>query len=204
MRSAVAIFFVICIIGSAMSVKLKVSDTPAATTTAASPEELKQKQAAFQAELSKFIAETNKVKLIKWGDYDVYVNQNCPQPPTKPEGNLPQIDPIKNCMAASTDADVIAKEVAEIAADAATQAIPVKNSVKECFNEMVIASTLKLKPSTTKECYEKSFEESFQKYFDQIRAKLEQKGWKWNNDKQIFEHTGPTIALTTKRGTLGL
>ena len=157
-RPAFAILL-LCIVGSSMAVRLRVSDTQAPVAT--NPTDLRQKQANYQAELAKFIAETNKVKLIKWGDYDVYVNQNCPQPPTKPEGSMPQLDPIKNCLEASTDAQIVAKEIARITAEAATEGIPVRNSVKECFTELSAASTLKLKPSTTKECYEKTFEDHF-------------------------------------------
>ena len=116
-RPAFAILL-LCIVGSSMAVRLRVSDTQAPVAT--NPTDLRQKQANYQAELAKFIAETNKVKLIKWGDYDVYVNQNCPQPPTKPEGSMPQLDPIKNCLEASTDAQIVAKEIARITAEAAT------------------------------------------------------------------------------------
>ena len=195
MRQLVATVLLLCVIGSAFSVKLKVTNDPPTMT----PQEAAQKQAAFQAELSKFIEETNKVKLIKWGDYDVYVNQNCPQPPTKPEGTLKGLDPIKNCMDASSDAQEIAKTVAKISADAATQGIPVRNSVKECFSQFTTATTLKLKPNAANECYKKSFDDYFQQAFEQIKAQLEATGWTYNADKQTFEKSGPTVTVSARK-----
>ena|SRR3990167_560572 len=200
----------VCVlISSVMSVRLKVVAEPPTVTGLAEPNRNlagradQAKLNAYEKELSKFIQETNKVKLIKWGEYDVYVNQNCPQPPTSPESIVGDLDPIKNCMEASTDAKTIAEEVAKIAAEAATQGVPVKNSAKECMRDLVNASTLKLKPSTTKECYMKSYDDYFQKAFDTIRAKLATEGWHFNSEKEVFEKTGvPTATAPTTNGVL--
>ena len=192
-----AIVVVLCMmVSSVISVRLRVVAEPQVAVEAAQPKRTTtakpdtSKLKAYEQELAKFIQETNKVKLIKWGEYDVYVNQNCPQPPTSPDAIVGELAPIKNCMEASTDAKVIAEEVAKIAAEAATQGVPVKNSAKECLRDLVTASTLKLKPSTTKECYLKSYDDYFQKAFNAIQAKLATEGWNYNAEKEVFEKTG--------------
>ena len=213
MRNLTKAILLFAIATSVLSVKLR-QRNEASPPPQETPEQIKNKQAAYQAELRKFIAESNKVKVIKWGDYDVYINQNCPQPPTQPQfQDNPQNSPIKNCMEASVDAELIAKEVAKITAEGATQGVPVKNSVKECFEELTTATTLRLKPSTTKECYEKSFEEHFRNHFSSLRQKLEQEGWKYNENTQLFEKNGvappvavadPSGAFGHQRGTIGM
>ena len=147
-----------------------------------------EKESAHQEKLRKFIAESNKVKLIKWGEYDVYINQNCPQPPEQPQfEDTPELSPVRNCLQASIDSEEIAKEMAHISADAATLGIPVKKSIKGCFDDLRQATVLSLKPSTTKECFERSFDENFRIEFRKIQGELEQNGWKYDTAKEVFE-----------------
>ena len=200
MRSGFALF-ILCLMGTSLALKVTARDDVAAQNraeaerVAAANVDVAKKQAIFQRELQKFIADSNKVKLVKWGEYDIYINENCPQPPTKPTGPIAEFKPLKSCLAASNDARDIAKALAKIAAEGATKGVSVHSSPKDCMIELSSGASLKLKPSSTKDCFDKTFKEAYEAAIRIYIQKLEGQGWRYDQEKGTFDKMGPTATV---------
>lgn len=136
----------------------------------------------FRKQLGNYIKKQYKRKSkIDWSTYKIPKISRCKIPPKKPK--MPPHSAMKNCIAASYDAMLLAKEFAKISAKAAVQGKPVKHGVNSCMRNL--ASSVRL--SLTGDCYNRALNSYFDKFMGRMKTKMSKKGWLWDSKLKIFK-----------------